>query len=323
MEKDGTDEETRTIHNDSSSLKSMAGMRSWSDMTHECLVVIISRLSIEDRWKGTMLVCKSWMDASRDASLFTTFDLDHFFLSAAGDTSLWWSPHFERRIDAMLRSAALCADGRMREIRLRHCSDWSLVLAAERSPMLQVLSIKSCPNVTDLSITKIASTCSMLRVLDISYCYEISHKSLELIGRGCPNLKVLKRNLMNWLDPSQHSGIVPDEYLNACPQDGDREAITISSFMHNLEHLELRFSKMTGDGLERISNGCGNLEHLDLFGCANLTSRAMERASVKLKNLKKLVRPNFYIPRALFHTERYGHWRLYDDRFQTGAFFQI
>lgn len=192
-----------------------------------------------------------------------------------------------------------------------------------RSPMLQVLSIKSCPNVTDLSITKIASTCSMLRVLDISYCYEISHKSLELIGRGCPNLKVLKRNLMNWLDPSQHSGIVPDEYLNACPQDGDREAITISSFMHNLEHLELRFSKMTGDGLERISNGCGNLEHLDLFGCANLTSRAMERASAKLKNLKKLVRPNFYIPRALFHTERYGHWRLYDDRFQTGAFFQI
>lgn len=113
-------------------LKSTDEMRSWSDLTHECLVVIISRLSMEDRWRGTMFVCKSWMEATKDPSLFSTFDLERLFVSAAGDTSLWWSPHFERRIDAMLRSAALCSDGQMREIRLRHCSDRSLGLAAER-----------------------------------------------------------------------------------------------------------------------------------------------------------------------------------------------
>lgn len=304
--------------------KGTVEIRSWSDMTHVCLVNIFSRLGLEDRWKGAMFVCKSWYEASRDPSLFTTFDLEQRFrTSAADDASIWWSPSFERKIDSMLRFAALSSDGRLQEIRLRHCSDQSLSLAAERSPKLQVLSIKSSANVTKLSMTKIASGCSMLVELDISYCYEITFKSLELIGSGCPHLKILRRNLMNWLDPSQHLGIVPDEYLNACPQDGDREAYTIAKFMHNLEHLELRFSKMSASGLELISEGCGNLEYLDLFGCANLTSRAMEHASARLQNLKTLVRPNFYIPRSLFHTERYGHWRLYDDRFQTGAFFQI
>ncbi|KAF9617316.1 hypothetical protein IFM89_035297 [Coptis chinensis] len=69
---------------------------------------------------------------------------------------------------------------------------------------LQVLSIKRCPNVRDTSIAKIASACPILLELDISYCYEISHESLGLIGRKCLNLKILRRNLMNWLDPSQH-----------------------------------------------------------------------------------------------------------------------
>ncbi|XP_058067698.1 F-box protein SKIP1-like [Magnolia sinica] len=304
--------------------KEIENHRDWADLTHVCLINVLSRVGHEDRWKGPMLVCRSWLHASKDPSLFSTFDLEPRFQSTTSeDSPLWWRPDFEAKIDGMLRSAVDWSEGRIEEIRVRHCSDRSLAFAAERSPNLQVLSIKSCPNVTDTSIAKIASRCCMLRELDISYCYEISYKSLELIGRGCPNLKVLKRNLMNWLDPSQHSGIVPSAYLNALPQDGDREASVIAEHMCNLEHLELKFSKMSDKGLALISDGCGSLEHLDLFGCANLRSQAMEHAFAKLKNLKKLVRPNFFIPRSSFNAERYGHWRLYDERFQTGAFFQI
>ncbi|PKU61289.1 F-box protein SKIP1 [Dendrobium catenatum] len=141
-----------------------------------------------------------------------------------------------------------------------------------------------------------------------------------MIGKNCPNLTVLKRNLLNWLDPSQHTGIVPEEYLRACPQDGDREATSIAQFMPRLKHLELRFSKLTITGLISITEGCQDLELLDLFGSANLTSRALEQASANLKNLKTLIRPNFYIPRSVYHAERYGHWRLYDERFQTNVF---
>lgn len=199
-------------------------------------------------------------------------------------------------------------------------SQWTRPNCVYRCPNLQVLSIKSCPNVTDVSMVKIASGCPKLTELDISYCYEISHESLAIIGRHCPNLKILKRNLMNWLDPSQHVGIVPNDYLNACPQDGDSEAASIGKFMPNLLHLELRFSKFTAKGLSFISKGCSNLEYLDLSGCANVTGRDIANACLEMKNMKNIKKPNFYIPRSVFHTERYGHWQLYDERFQTDVF---
>ncbi|KAF5192633.1 F-box protein skip1 [Thalictrum thalictroides] len=296
------------------------GNSDWAELTHECLINILSRLSLEDRWKGgSMFVCKSWFDASKDPCLFSSvFDLESLFESGA-ELPLWWSPSFETKIDSMLRSVVDWVGESLKVIRVRHCSDQALAFLAERCPNLEVLSIKSCPNVKVTSIAKIASGCPMLSDLDISYCYEVSHESLELIGRKCPNLKTLRRNLMNWLDPSQHVG-VPNEYLNACPQNGNEEAAAISKFMPQLKHLELRFSKLSTRGLVMLSEGCVNLEYLDLFGCANLTSRDMETAFTNLKYLKKLVKPNFYIPRSVFHTERYGHWNLYDERFQTNVF---
>ncbi|GMI81473.1 SKP1 interacting partner 1 [Hibiscus trionum] len=288
----------------------------WAELTHECLLNILSRLTFEHRWTGPMFVCKPWLDACKDPSLNSVFDLETRFHSSTESTR-WWTPEFERRIDAMLRSVITWSNGNLTEILTRHCSDFSLNFAAQRCPNLQVLSMKSCPRATDASMAQIAYHCRNLKQLNVSYCYEISHKSLSLIGRNCPNLKILKRNLMNWLDPSQHVGVVPADYLNACPQDGDTEAAVIGKFMLNLEHLEIRFSKLSAKGLGSICEGCLKLEYLDLSGCANLTSRDILNATSNLKEVKK---PNFYIPRSVFHTERYGHWRLYDERFQTDVF---
>ncbi|TQD88506.1 hypothetical protein C1H46_025926 [Malus baccata] len=123
--------------------------------------------------------------------------------------------------------------------------------------------------------------------------------------------------MMNWLDPSEHAGVVPDEYLNTWPQDRNSEAAAIGKSMPNLEHLELRFSKVSSKGFALVSIGCPNLEYLDLFGCVNLTGRDIENATSNLKNLKEIKKPNFYIPRSVFLTEWYGHWRLHDERFQT------
>ncbi|XP_020269732.1 F-box protein SKIP1-like [Asparagus officinalis] len=297
--------------------------RDWSDLTPVLLVNAFRRLSLRDRWAGAMLTCKSWLEASKDSSLFSSLDLEPYFDAAgsgSGDLIGWWTAGFERRIDSMIRSVADWGAGSVREVRVRHCSDGSISLLAERSPKLEVLSIQSSQSVTDASISRIALSCSMLRELDISNCYEISYKSLETIGDNCPNLTILRRNFMNWLDPSQHTGIVPDEYLRNCPQDGDMEATAIARAMPKLKHLELRFSKLTAAGLISVSEGCQELEVLDLFGCVNLTSRGIEQSSANLKNLIKLIKPNFYIPRSVYHTERYGHWRLYDERFQTNVF---
>ncbi|KAL2488911.1 F-box protein SKIP1 [Forsythia ovata] len=166
-------------------------------------------------------------------------------------------------------------------------------------------------------MAEIASGCPKLKELDVSYCYQISHKSLATIGSHCPHLHILRRNLMNWMDPSQHVGIVPIEYLNAYPQDRDSEVAAIGKFMPSLRQLELHFSKLTGKGLALISEGCLNLEYIDLSGCRRVSRHDIANASSNLKKLKNIKKPNFYIPRSIFRTERYGHWQLYDERFQT------
>ncbi|CAN1166814.1 F-box protein SKIP1 [Linum perenne] len=318
---DGTAAGGTTTKNDSKPPYSDPAAASyWADLTRECLINILSRLSLEDRWRGPMLVCKSWLAASTDSSLHLTFDLDGRFDSTL-ESPRWWSPEFERRIDSMLRSVVTWSDGSLSEIRARHCSDRSINLVAERCPNLQALSIQSSANVRDASMARLALNCVQLRELNISYCHEISDETLALIGQNCPNLKILKRNFLNWLDPSQHQGIVPDGYLDSCPQDGDSEAAAIGKCMPGLVHLELRFSKLTGKGIGSICQGCLELEFLDLSGCAKLTGRDIVNSTSSLKNLKQVKKPNFYIPRSLIgHSERYGHWNLYDERFQTDAF---
>ncbi|KAI3729420.1 hypothetical protein L6452_18078 [Arctium lappa] len=53
----------------------------WSELTHECLFDILTRLTFEDRWRGPMLVCKSWLQASKDYSLHSVLDLESSFES--------------------------------------------------------------------------------------------------------------------------------------------------------------------------------------------------------------------------------------------------
>ncbi|XP_010525783.1 PREDICTED: putative F-box/LRR-repeat protein 19 [Tarenaya hassleriana] len=291
----------------------------WAELTRECLLDILSRLTMEERWTGPFLTCKAWTTACKDPSLNTVLDLETRFRSST-ESSSWWSSEFERKIDSVLRSVVDWSDGGLTVIRVRHCTDRSLSYAAERCPNLEVLWVKSCPKVTDASMAKIASNCPKLKELNVSYCYEISHESLTMLGRNCQNLEILKRNLMNRLDPSQHMRVVPLDYLDAIPQDGNSEAEAIGRNMPQLKHLELQFSTLNAKGLASVCEGCRDLEHLDVFGCVNLTSRNIFDGTVNMKSLKVIKRPNFYIPRSVFNLGRYGHWRLYEDRFQTDVF---
>uniref|UniRef100_A0A1J3EUA6 Putative F-box/LRR-repeat protein 19 n=1 Tax=Noccaea caerulescens TaxID=107243 RepID=A0A1J3EUA6_NOCCA len=56
--------------------------RDWSELKQECLIDILSRLSMEDRWTGPMLVCKPWMNACDDPWLNSVFDLETWFESS-------------------------------------------------------------------------------------------------------------------------------------------------------------------------------------------------------------------------------------------------
>uniref|UniRef100_A0A452XS34 F-box domain-containing protein n=1 Tax=Aegilops tauschii subsp. strangulata TaxID=200361 RepID=A0A452XS34_AEGTS len=154
--------------------------RDWADLTPVCLAEAFSRLGPEDLWRGAMACCRAWREAARSRpALFAALDLEPAFDAVGADAAEWWTPAFQRRVDAMLRSAASLAAGELREVRVRHCSDDALAFAAKSSPQLSILSIQSSPSVTDRSMLTVASCCPILTELDISYCYEVSYKSLE------------------------------------------------------------------------------------------------------------------------------------------------
>ncbi|XP_022888175.1 F-box protein SKIP1-like [Olea europaea var. sylvestris] len=207
--------------------------RDWAGLISECLRNILSRLSLEDRWLGAMLVCKAWLQECKDPTLNSVLDLETNFDSVT-ELPRFWTPEFESRIDNMIISVVGWSNGSLSEIRVRHCSDRSLSLVARRCPNLQVLSIQSCPRVSDSIMAEIASGCPKLKEVDISCCYKISFKSLTTIGSHCPNLHILMRNMMIWVDPSPHFGIILNEYLNAYPRDGDEEVAAIGIFMPHL-----------------------------------------------------------------------------------------
>ncbi|PHT42383.1 F-box protein SKIP1 [Capsicum baccatum] len=262
--------EARAIHN-------------WAELTQLCLINILSRLSIEDLWRNARFVCKHWFQACKDPKLNSVIDLETHFRESNNESRS--NPEFEQKIDSMIRSVVGWSDGSLTHVRVKHCSDRSIALIAERSPNLQVLSIPSCPHVTDKAMSEIAFGCPLLSELDISFCYQISHRSLALIGQHCPSLRILRRNLMTRLFPSEQ-----ESFLR--PHHGDYEAAAIGKFMPQLVQLELQFSTMTSKGLALISEGCVYLEHLDLFGCTNVTSRDISNASSSLKQLKTLKKPN-------------------------------
>lgn len=106
-------------------------LRDWSELNKECLIDIVSRLSMEERWRGPMLVCKPWMYACDDPSLNSVFDLDTWF-EGSRISNLWFSYEFEQKVDSFLRCVVDRSQGRLKEIRVRHCSDQSLLYAAER-----------------------------------------------------------------------------------------------------------------------------------------------------------------------------------------------
>ncbi|KAF2534307.1 hypothetical protein F2Q70_00029228 [Brassica cretica] len=72
--------------------------RDWSELNREYLIDILSRLSLEERWSGPMLVCKPWMYACDDPSLNSVFDLYTWF-ERSRISNLWYSYGFEQKVD--------------------------------------------------------------------------------------------------------------------------------------------------------------------------------------------------------------------------------
>ncbi|GJV85429.1 F-box protein SKIP1 [Tanacetum coccineum] len=118
-----------------------SGKPACADLPHDCLVNIFKFLTMMERCQsGTMLVCKSWLHATKDHALYTVCDLESRMVLkdelvrwwVPAESVHWWTPEYESKMDNMLRAAVALSNGSLKEIRVRHCSDRSLLLVAER-----------------------------------------------------------------------------------------------------------------------------------------------------------------------------------------------
>lgn len=187
-----------------------------------------------------------------------------------------------------------------------------------RCPRLEVLSIPSSVGVTDSSLKQIALACQHLHTLDISECLYVSEDSLKHFGDSVVSLK---RNMLN-VDDDRRRSLLPISYSQMChyAQSGDGEAMIIATSMPKLKHLEMRYSKLSDDGLLFLAEHCGHLEYLDLLWSSNLTRRGWILAKEKLTKLKVFLYPNFVYPTRALHARQYGHWQLYSERFENEYF---
>lgn len=290
---------------------------SWSDLTHEALVEIFKRVGFEDLYQSVPLVCTTWRNASLDSACWERVNMEDSFRKRE-ETMMWWQPSFEKKIDYMVKLVVDRSRGRLLELSTRHCSNAALSYLASRCPLIRSISVASSSGVTDLAACQIAKACVQLEQLDVSECQNLTFFSMEEFGVNCKFVTVLKRNrFIGECDPARKN-LLPSEYLRTTSTaSADGEVYIFSKLMPNLKHLELRYSKLTDQGLALIVDGCPNLEYLDLVGCSNLTKRALDQARGKLKNLKEFKRAP--VANHLGNT-RYGHWRLYDERFQSGFF---
>jgi F-box/leucine-rich repeat protein 2/20 len=164
---------------------------------------------------------------------------------------------------------------------------------------------------------EVAKSCPKLVHLDISECPKLTTFSLEQLGVNCRHLTTLKKNrFTGGYDPARKRMLPPEYSRTTSPASADEEVNILVNLMPNLKHLELRHSKLSDQGLTSLLDGCSKLEILDLTGCLNLTRRAVEEAEAKVPKLVKYKKPAL----STSDNERYSHWRLYDERFQSGFF---
>lgn len=104
---------------------------SWADLTYEALVEIFKRLDFEDLYLSVPLVCKAWCRASMDSACWERVNMEDCFRKRE-ETSMWWEPSFEKKMDYMVKLVVDRSRGNLRELSTRHCSNAALCYLATR-----------------------------------------------------------------------------------------------------------------------------------------------------------------------------------------------
>ncbi|KXL45327.1 hypothetical protein M433DRAFT_4593 [Acidomyces richmondensis BFW] len=148
---------------------------------------------------------------------------------------------------------------------------------------LRKLVLADCTYLSDQAIVGVVGGCRGLHELDLSFCCALSDTATEVLALGLPQLRSLNMAFCG--------SAVSDNSLRC-----------IGLHLLKLRYLSVRGCvRVTGQGVETVIEGCGQLEEFDVSQCKNL-QRWLDHGGVhRVNSGQRQVR---------FHVVADGTWRV-------------
>jgi len=145
-------------------------------------------------------------------------------------------------------------------------SDLGMKFVASNCPNLQVLKLQGMKNITDLTLSMIAKHCPKIYALDIRDCECITDYGVQIICQELKNIEEL--------------------YVAGCNNISNKVLSYLSYYSKNLRILDIKNTKISGEGVNLIARTLTNLETLKINGLSVEDDHI--RPLFELKNLKSL-----------------------------------
>ncbi|CAL5007871.1 unnamed protein product [Urochloa decumbens] len=231
------------------------GSRNWSELPLDAIASVLAKLGAMDILMGAGLVCRSWLRAAEEPSLWRHLDmLKHNKVVEknlrCGETGV---------LCAMAKKAADRSGGQLEVfVGEEFVDDDLLKYIGARAPSLRVLRLTSCPNILNEGFMEAMNKFPLLEELKLSACQSIGGRATyEAVGKACGNLKRLELKDQPW----KYNYLHGDNY--------GEEAYGIAT-MHGLRSLKISRSNLTNKALAAILGNNPHLESIDLYYCYNI-----------------------------------------------------
>ncbi|KAH9091157.1 hypothetical protein Ae201684P_006557 [Aphanomyces euteiches] len=157
-------------------------------------------------------------------------------------------------------------------------TDMALLGLSEKCKVLQQVNLSGCDYLTDAGLAWLAGGCPALTNINIAHCSKLTDFSLRAIAEGCIRLEVLD--------------------VSHCPRMSDVGLRYISVGCRDLTTFRLKNVIMVSDGtchgsehlqgLASLSQGCKQIQHLDLAKCHRVDDVACRQIGRGFHDLRTL-----------------------------------
>lgn len=200
-------------------------------------------------------------------------------ITDTGIKSLFETGSQEDQEDDDMRGALRVRASQLQVLNLKHCvqlSDISLQVIGKRCPLLLKLHLKAVRKVSDQGVLWIAKACPLLLSISLSGRH-LTLQSCKLLGKLCRNLQRI--DLSDRLDLQSPACIAS---LTSASCMGEMA----SSF---LRKVDLSGTNICDDGVALLAANARELEWLNLSKCARLTDTAIQAVACNSFQLQVLL----------------------------------